>query len=140
MTSLHEEQLYSILEHINDAYAPNTIRAYRADFSEWISFCMKKGGCPLPAAPFVVSEFLLSLSDLGNNRSSTIRRKCAAISAIHRYGYFEDPTKHPEVKSAIRKINHKLGTRFKQTQPINRHVLEKCCMSVAMICAEPETE
>ena len=34
-----------ILAHINDAYAPNTIRAYRADFSEWISFCMKKGGC-----------------------------------------------------------------------------------------------
>jgi hypothetical protein len=27
-----------ILAHINDAYAPNTIRAYRADFSEWISF------------------------------------------------------------------------------------------------------
>jgi hypothetical protein len=68
MTSLHEEQLYSILEHINDAYAPNTIRAYRADLSEWISFCMKKGPCPLPADPFVVSEFLLGLADAGNNR------------------------------------------------------------------------
>jgi hypothetical protein len=62
MISLHEEQLYSILDHINDAYAPNTIRAFRADFSEWISFCMKKGACPLPADPFVVSEFFIGLA------------------------------------------------------------------------------
>jgi site-specific recombinase XerD len=125
MISLHEETLYSILDHINDAYAPNTIRAYGADFSEWISFCMEKGACPLPADPFVVSEFLLGLADAGNNRASTIRRKCASISAIHRYGYFEDATKHPEVKIAIRKINRKLGTRFKQAQPINSHILNK---------------
>jgi len=50
---------------------------------------------------------------------------CASISAIHRYGYFEDPTKHPEVKIAIRKINRKLGTRFKQARPINRHLLDR---------------
>ena len=113
-----------ILAHINDAYAPNTIRAYRTDFSEWINFCMNKGACPLPADPFVVSEFLLGLADAGHNRASTIRRKSASISAVHRYGYFEDPTKHPEVKIAIRKINRKLGTRFKQARPINRHMLD----------------
>ena len=125
MISLHDKQLYSILEHINDAYAPNTIRAYRADFSEWISFCMKKGACPLPADPFIVSEFLLGLAETGNNRASTIRRKCASISAIQSYGYFEDPSKHPEVKIAIRKINRKLGTRFRQARPINRYVLDR---------------
>ena len=114
-----------ILAHINDAYAPNTIRAYGADFSEWISFCMKKGVCPLPADPNIVSEFLLDLADGGHNRASTISRKCASISAIHRYGYFEDPTKHPEVKIAIRKINRRLGTRFKQARPINRYMLDK---------------
>jgi len=118
-----------ILAHINDAYAPNTIRAYRADFSEWISFCMEKGACPLPADPFVVSKFLLGSADAGNNRASTIRRKCASISAIHRYGYFEDPAKHPEVKIAIRKINRKLGTRFKQARPINKHMLDKMLLA-----------
>ena len=86
---------------------------------------MKKGARPLPADPFVVSEFLLDSADAENNRASTIRRKCASISAIHRYGYFEDPTKHPEVKIAIRKINRKLGTRFKQARPINRLVLDR---------------
>ena len=55
--------LKEILAHINDAYAPNTIRAYRADFSGWISFCTKKGACPPPVDPFIVSEFLLGLAD-----------------------------------------------------------------------------
>ena len=129
MISLHEETLYSILDHINDAYAQNTIRAYRADFNEWISFCTKKGACPLPADPLVVSEFLLGLADAGHNRASTVRRKCASVSAIHRYGYFEDPSKHPEVKIAIRKINRKLGTRFKQARPINRYMLDKMLLA-----------
>ena len=86
---------------------------------------MKKAACPLSADPFVVSEFLLGLAEAGNKRASTIRRKSASISAIHRYGYFEYPTKHPEVKIAIRKINCKLGMRFKQARPVNRHMLDK---------------
>ena len=85
----------------------------------------EKGACPLPADPFVVSEFLLGLANAGNSRASTIRRKCASISAIYRYGYFEDPSKHPEIKIAIRKINRRLGTRFRQARPINRHMLDK---------------
>ena len=123
--NIYQKKLKELLEHINNAYAPNTIRAYRADFSEWISFCMEKGACPLPADPFIVSEYLLGLADAGNNRASTIRRKCASISAIHRYGYFEDPTKHPEVKITIHKINRRLGMRFKQARPIRRHMLDR---------------
>ena len=86
---------------------------------------MKKGACPFPADPFVVSEFLLGLANAGNNRASTIRRKCASISAIHLYGYLENPTKHPEIKIAIRKINRRLGTCFRQARPINRHLLDR---------------
>jgi site-specific recombinase XerD len=106
-------------------YHSITTRAYRADFSEWIKFCMKKGACPLPADPFIVAEFLLDLTNAGNNRASTIRRKCASISAIHRRGYFEDTSKHPEVKIVIRKINRRLSTRFKQAMPINKHLLDR---------------
>ena len=51
--------------------------------------------------------------------------KCASISAIHRYAYMEDPTRHPEVKIATRKVNRRLGTRFKQALPINRHMLDQ---------------
>ena len=117
------KQLKALMQHLDGAYAPNTLRAYRADFSEFIEFCENLGSEPLPADPMLVAEFVQHLAE--TNKSSTIRRKVATISAIHRYSYFDDPTKHPEVKIAIRKINRKLGIRFSQASPINRDILEK---------------
>ena len=116
-------QLNTLMQHLDGAYAPNTLRAYRADFSEFIEFCENLGSEPLPADPMLIAEFVQHLAE--TNKSSTIRRKVATISAIHRYSYLDDPTKHPEVKIAIRKVNRRLGTRFSQASPINRDVLEK---------------
>ena len=123
MKMIARENLEALLQHINDAFAPNTIRAYRADFSEFIEFCERLESEPLPADRILIAEFVQHLAE--TNKSSTIRRKVATISAIHRYSYLEDPTKHPEVKIAIRKINRRLGTRCSQASPINRDILEK---------------
>ena len=116
-------QLKALLQHLDGAYAPNTLRAYRADFSEFIEFCENLGSEPLPADPMLIAGFIQHLAE--TNKSSTIRRKVATISAIHRYSYFKDPTKHPEVKIAVRKVNRRLGTRYSQARPINRDILEK---------------
>ena len=116
-------QLKALMQHLDGAYAPNTLRAYRADFSEFIEFCERLGSESLPADPMLIADFIQHLAE--TNKSSTIRRKVATISAIHRYSYLEDPTKHPEVQIAIRKINRRLGTRFSQASPINRDILEK---------------
>ena len=123
MKNIARKNLEQLLQHINDAFAPNTIRAYRADFSEFIEFCENLNSEPLPAHPMLIAEFIQHLAE--TNKSSTIRRKVATISAIHRYSYFEDPTKHPEVKIAVRKVNRRLGTRYSQASPINRDILEK---------------
>lgn len=117
-------ELNELLEHVRDGYAPNTLRAYRADMEEFIAYCASNDQSALPADPFVIADFLMQASQSGV-KSSTIRRKVASISAIHRLSYLEDPTKHPEVKIAIRKINRKLGTRFKQAHPINRDLLDQ---------------
>ena len=116
-------QLKALMQHLDGAYAQNTLRAYRADFSEFIEFCERLESEPLPSDPMLIAEFVQHLAE--TNKSSTIRRKVATISAIHRYSYLEDPTKHPAVKIVIRKINRKLGTRFSQASPINRDILEK---------------
>lgn len=47
------------------------------------------------------------------------------ISAFHRLSNFDDPTKHPEVKLCIRKINRQLGNRFDQAFPITRPLLNQ---------------
>jgi site-specific recombinase XerD len=122
-------RLSNLLAHIEGAYAPNTIRAYRADMQEFIRYCEQVGVCALPANPLNVANFLTHSATTGV-KASTIKRKESSISAIHRLSYLEDPTKHPEVRIAIRKVNRKLGTRFSQAHPIDRGMFEKmlaCC-------------
>lgn len=129
MTTIARIKLSALLTHIEDAYAPNTIRAYRADMLEFIAHCEKAQVEALPADPATVADFLLKCATSGI-KASTIKRKECSISAIHRLSYLTDPTKHPEVRIAIRKINRRLGRRFSQAHPINQDTLHKmleCC-------------
>jgi site-specific recombinase XerD len=122
-------KLLALLAHIDGAYAPNTIRAYRADMQEFIRYCERAGVCALPANPLDIANFLTHSATIGI-KASTIKRKESSISAIHRLSYLEDPTKHPEVRIAMRKVNRKLGTRFSQAHPIDRAMFEEmlaCC-------------
>jgi site-specific recombinase XerD len=116
--------LSSLIEHIEGAYAPNTIRAYKSDMEEFIRYCASENFCALPAEPAVIARFLQqTLSQ--NIKSATISRKVSSISAIHRLSCLNDPTKHPEVKITLRKIFRQLGRRFDQAFPITRPILEK---------------
>jgi integrase len=96
---------------------------------EFIAYCDAVQVEALPADPLNVADFLLKCSTAGI-KASTIKRKECSISAIHRLSYLTDPTKHPEVRIAMRKINRRLGTRFNQAHPINQDTLSKmleCC-------------
>ncbi|WP_445781395.1 site-specific integrase [Shewanella sp.] len=118
------EQLRTLLLHIDGAYAPNTLRAYRFDMLQFMAYCYKTGNCALPAKPETVAEFLTQTFPQGI-KSSTIRRKVSSISAIHRLSSVEDPTKHSEVRIIQRKIYRQLGTRFDQAYPITRPLLTR---------------
>lgn len=118
------KQLSDLLTHIDGAYAPNTLRAYKADMLEFIAYCDKTGECALPAEPKAVAGFLMQTVPQGI-KSSTIRRKVSSISAIHRLSSLDDPTKHSEVRIMQRKIYRQLGTRFNQAYPITRALLNR---------------
>ena len=118
-----ENQLFALLKHLDGAYAPNTLRAYRADMLEFIQYCDNVDACALPACPSTVANFLMQTLGHGH-KTATIRRKISSISAIHRLSYLDDPTKHPEVKITLRKIARQLGTRFDQAYPVTRPILD----------------
>jgi len=118
------EKLRALIDHIEGAYAPNTIRAYKADMEEFMAWCSTVNACALPAQPEVVAKFLMGTSKQGI-KTSTIRRKVSSISAIHRLSNIPDPTKHSEVKLVLRKIHRALGRRFDQAYPVTRNLLEK---------------
>lgn len=118
------EKLSELLKHIDGAYAPNTIRAYKADMLEFIQYCMNSCKSSLPADPLTVSDFLMTTSTTGI-KNSTVRRKAASISAVHRLLNYVDPIKDPEVRITLRKVSRQLGNRFDQASPITRDLLEK---------------
>ena len=74
MNSIVQEKLNKLLDHIDGAYAPNTIRAYRADMQEFIRYCEGVGVCALPANPMDVANFLTHSATIGI-KASTIKRK-----------------------------------------------------------------
>ena len=124
INSTATQKLTDLLIHLDGAYAPNTLRAYKSDMLEFIEYCIQTNNSALPATPNTIGSFLTQA--MGHEiKSSTIRRKVSSISAVHRLTSLEDPTKHPEVKIIQRKIFRQLGTRFDQAYPVTRVILDK---------------
>lgn len=105
------------------ALAPNTRRAYAADWGAFLECCRRQGVRPLPASSSALQAFIewrspeqpeLSKKGLyryikpGMSRepvaAASLRRALAAIAAIHRVLKYPDPTDDEDV-SATLKIN-----------------------------------
>ena len=116
--------LQKTISKIEGAYAPSTIRAYRADFNDFIHFCSDSNASALPAEPNLVVQYICQLT--GSSRSSaSIRRALCGLSAIHKLNRFDDPTKDPDVALEMRRMHRKLGRSCSQAGSINADTLEK---------------
>ncbi len=81
------------LDNIRSSKSVNTIRAYKSDFNHFVNFCKKNNFKPLPADPKFVSFYITDLSS--NSKVSTLKRRLASISVIHKLkGHYID-IKHP---------------------------------------------
>jgi site-specific recombinase XerD len=118
------EQLEKVMLHIDGAYAPNTLRAYRSDMLEFIAFAQGNGEVRMPFSSHTVEAHVVSAAQTGI-KLSTVKRKLASICAIHRLAGHPDPTKSPEIHLAMRKIHRQLGNRHGQAYPITRPLLDK---------------
>jgi len=116
--------LKETINRLEGAYAPATLRAYRADFVRFIAHCEMNALESTPATPESVSSYINALIR-ENLKSASIRRAIAGISTIHRLNRFPDPTKDPEVVIEMRRMHRQLGRASHQAQGINRDVLEK---------------
>ena len=118
------QQLMETLIRIDGAYAPSTIRAYKANFERFIEFCEKRNIDALPANPSDVALYIAQLTKSGL-KSSSIRIAVASISSIHKLNQLGDPTQHPDVKIELRRMHRTLGRSSKQAFGITATILEK---------------
>lgn len=116
--------LMETLIRIDGAYAPSTIRAYRANFERFIKFCEKLNIDALPASPSDVAHYIAQITKSGL-KSSSIRIAVASISSIHKLNMLIDPTQHPDVKIELRRMHRTLGRSCQQAFGITTPILEK---------------
>ena len=120
--------LSQTLQRIEGAYAPATIRAFKADFNTFIAYCEEHQTTPLLAHPATVSSYIDHLSS-GKFTSAYIRRILVSISTIHKLNRLEDPTKDCDVQLAMRRMHRKLGRSSKQVAGINKDTMNKMLQS-----------
>lgn len=119
-----KNQLNETVKRIDGAYAPATIRAYRANFERFVDFCDHGHVKALPANEEDVSNYIKHLVQ-EKLKSASIRIAIASISAIHRLNQYPDPTSKSNVKLEMRRMHRSLGRESKQAACINHDLLNQ---------------
>ena len=104
------------LKNLRNSKAANTLRAYQADFKDFSAFCTKNGLSSMPTEPKILSIYLTHLSS--TSKFSTLKRRIASISVLHKMkGHYLD-TKHPIIMENLHGIKRVKGTNQKTKKPI----------------------
>ena len=104
------------LKNLKSSKASNTLRAYKADYKDFALFCIKHGFKSMPSDPKIISLYLTHLSQ--TSKFSTLKRRLASISVIHRLsGHYID-TKHPMITENLMGIKRVKGSYQKANKPI----------------------
>ena len=104
------------LNNLKNSKSTNTLRAYRADFKDFSIFCNKNGLSSMPTDPKILALYLTHLSS--NSKFSTLKRRIASISVIHKIkGHYLD-TKHPVIMENLHGIKRLKGSNQKSKKPI----------------------
>ena len=104
------------LKNLRNSKSANTLRAYQADFKNFTAFCAKNGLNSMPTEPKILSLYLTHLS--ATSKFSTLKRRIASISVIHKMkGHYLD-TKHPVIMENLHGIKRVKGSNQKAKKPI----------------------
>ena len=104
------------IKNLKNSKAANTLRAYQSDFKDFSVFCVKNGFSAIPTEPKILSLYLTYLS--ATSKFSTLKRRIASISVIHKMkGHYLD-TKHPVIMENLHGIKRVKGTNQSSKKPI----------------------
>ena len=104
------------LKNLKNSKSVNTLRAYESDYKDFSMFCEKNNFSSLPADPKILSLYLTHLSQ--TSKFSTLKRRIASISVIHKLkGHYID-TKHPIIRENLLGIKRVKGSNQKAKKPL----------------------
>ena len=104
------------LKNLKNSKANNTLRAYQSDFRDFAAFCERNGFTSMPTQPKILSLYITYLSK--TLKLSTLKRRIASISVIHKLkGHYLD-TKNPIIMENLHGIKRTIGSRQRSKKPI----------------------
>jgi site-specific recombinase XerD len=104
------------LKNLKNSKSSNTLRAYKADYKDFAGFCITHGFKSMPTEPKILSLYLTHLSQ--TSKFSTLKRRLASISVIHKLsGHYID-MKHPMITENLMGIKRIKGSYQKAKKPI----------------------
>ena len=104
------------LKNLKNSKASNTLRAYQADFRDFSAFCSKNSLSSMPTDHKILSLYLTHLS--AKAKFSTLKRRVASISVIHKMKGFYLDTKHPLIMENLHGIKRVKGSVQKSKKPL----------------------
>jgi len=94
----------------------NTLRAYQSDYNDFSLFCSKNGFQAMPTQPKIIALYITHLSTF--SKYSTLKRRLASISILHKTkGHYID-TKHPIIMENLMGIKRTNGSNQKGKKPL----------------------
>ena len=115
--------LEDLFYRFEGAFAPNTLRAYKADFKHLLCWCDEQ---KLDVTKLNGKDFASYLTRYADTLSTTtIRRRLASISTILDLSGWNNPTRSPEAILTMKRIQRLKGSWQKQASPLTQHVLTK---------------
>ncbi len=111
------------------ARAPNTIKAYRSDWSHFEAWAFEHGLEVLPADPRTLVLYLTECA--GWLKASTIGRRLSSISQAHKAAGHSSPTKDALVQATWAGIRRTIGTAEKGKAPIRTADLRRMVEDLA---------
>ena len=104
------------LDNLKLSKAKNTIRAYKSDYNDFSLFCSINGFQAMPTQPKILALYITHLSSF--SKYSTLKRRLASISILHKTkGHYID-TKHPVIMENLMGIKRINGSNQKGKKPL----------------------
>jgi integrase len=103
-------------EFIHQSKSKNTIRAYRADWSHFESWCKAHCQASFPATSDTVALYVTDLA--ATHKPATLTRRISAISQAHQIAGLETRTGSAKVRLVMAGIRRTKGTAQKGKSPI----------------------
>jgi integrase len=130
------ERLKALVEELKEdfeaAYAPNTLRTWRADWKVWTDYCRRTDTAVLPATVETLRAFLKDRIGAKRKRA-TLEHYLATLALVHRLAELPWPLATERGRLMWRAIRRskELKKRQRQAAPLRRDVIDEvvCAMT-----------